>query len=184
MRTRGRCAPVNGSAWLLVLAVLLTCGHARVAAQEPSKQAQKALGEKAIAIVQKATKVEAFRISSERTDKKGDQYIAGFPILEKAKDLDKDFAAKFAKVLLGDKAYGGVSARCYQPGVAFRIWQDKNAVEVIICFKCTNFEVHVMGADMNIELDLHGFGPGLEPFLALAKEAFPKDNEIQGLKSK
>ena len=181
MRLRARYVALAG---LLLVAGILTRGHEPVAAQEVPKAAQKALGEKGVAIVQKATKVEAFRISPKRTDKKGDKYIGGYPILDTAKELDKNFAAKFAKVLLSDKVYAGDSERCYEPGVAFRLWQDKNAVEVIICFRCTNFEVHVMGAERGEELDLHGFGPGLEPFLALAKEAFPKDNEIQGLKSK
>jgi hypothetical protein len=82
---------------------------------------------------------------------------------------------------LGHKAD---SHRCYEPGVAFRVWHDKEAVEVIICFRCTNFEVGLMGQNAGDEQRLYGFGPGLEPFLALAKEALPDDKEIQSLKSK
>ena len=36
----------------------------------------------------------------------------------------------------------------------------------------------------DVEAALFGFGPGLEPFLALAKEALPDDADIQRLKSK
>lgn len=163
------------------VATLLAVSTTR--ADEPSAAAKSALGPKGIAILQKPTKVEAFRINPKPTDKKGDGYILGYAITSRAKELPKDFAGKVAKVLLGEKAYAGDSAKCFQPGVAFRVWKDKEAVDVVICFRCTNFEVRLMGEEKaEDDTELHGFGPGLEPFLALAKEAFPDDNEVQGLK--
>jgi hypothetical protein len=152
---------------------------------EPPKKVKEMLGKKATTILAKATKVEAFRIKPGRTDKAGDGFIAGYPITAKGKKLDEAFAAKVTKALFDEKTYGGAGARCFEPGVAFRVWNGKEAVEVIICFRCTNFEVQVSGAKKDgDETEQYGFGPGLEPFLALAKEAFPDDREIQGLKGK
>jgi hypothetical protein len=151
-------------------------------ADPPPDKVKKLIGDQAAGILDGATSVEVFRIQPERTDKKGDKYIAGYTITSRGKKQGKEFAAKVTKALYDEKTYMGQSARCYQPGVAFRIWKVKEAVEIIICFKCTNFEVAVMGQDPTTELQQFGFGPKLEPFLALAKEALPDDNEIQSLK--
>jgi hypothetical protein len=166
-----------------VMATVTVCGDDKT--PEPPEKVKERLGEKATAILAKATKVEAFRIESGRTDKAGDDYIAGYPITAKGKKLDEAFARKMTKALFDEKTYEGLSARCFQPGVAFRVWSGKEAVEVIICFRCTNFEALLMGENKEgDEVEQYGFGPGLEPFLALAREAFPDDGEIQGLKSK
>jgi hypothetical protein len=141
---------------------------------------KKILGEKAIALLEKANKVEAFRIEEKQTQKTGDDYIAGYRIIGKSKNLGEKFPAKLRAALFEEKIYFGQAARCFDPGVAFRIWHDKQAIEVVICFHCTNFTVGMAGE----KAGSHGFGPRLEPFLALAKEAFPDDADIQGLKSK
>jgi hypothetical protein len=152
---------------------------------EPSRKVKEAIGEKATTILARATKVEAFRIKPEHTDKTGDNYIAGYPITSRSKKLGEKFAQKMTKALFEEKTYEGEGAKCFDPGVAFRVWSGKEAVEVIICFRCTNFQVQVMGEKKDSdEVREFGFGPGLEPFLALAREAFPDDREIQGLKSK
>ena len=152
---------------------------------EPPKKVKELLGDKATAILAKATRVQAFRISAEETGKVGDDYIAGHRITAKGKKLGEEFAEKMTKTLFDEKTYDGQSAKCFEPGVAFRVWAGKEAVEVIICFRCTNFQVQVMGEKKDSdEVREFGFGPGLEPFLALAREAFPDDREIQGLKSK
>jgi hypothetical protein len=170
-----RTFPVLAAGTLLLMSTLTS-------ADPPPDKVKKLIGDKAAGILDGATSVEVFRIQSERTDKKGDKYIAGYPITSKGKKQGKEFAAKMIKALYDEKTYTGQSARCYQPGVAFRIWHGKDAVEIIICFKCTNFEIAVMGEDPITELQMFGFGPKLEPFLALAREALPDDNEIQSLK--
>ncbi len=155
------------------------------AADGPSAAVKKVLGDKVVAILQKPTKVEAFRIEPRQDDElKGDQQIAGYPIIARAKELDAKFTAKLVAVLHDEKTYNGQSARCFDPGLAFRIWSDKEAVEVIICFRCTNLKVKLMGEEEEAELVLHGFGPEIGPLTRLAKEAFPDDKAIQGLPEK
>jgi hypothetical protein len=151
----------------------------------PPEKVKKLLGEKGAAVVANATKVEVFRIDSRRTGKDDDKHIAGYPITAKGKEQGKEFAAKVRKALFDVKTYTGDSARCYEPGVAFRIWNGKDALDVVVCFRCANFQIGLKGDKKDDdELDLFGFGPSLEPFLALAKEALPDDREIQALKSK
>jgi hypothetical protein len=165
------------------LAVLLGTA-AWAPADPPSDKVKKFLGGKAVTLLEKATKVEVFRIRSERTGKQGDKYIAGYAITAKGKEQGKELAAKVRKAMFEDKTYLGQSARCFEPGVALRVWNDKEALEIVICFKCTNFQVTFKGEKDDVEPALFGFGPGLEPFLALAKEALPDDAAIQGLKSR
>jgi hypothetical protein len=164
------------------LVVLLAVGTLD-AGDEPSPFVKNALGEKALDILKNATKVEVFRIKPAKTENKNEKTIAGYPIIGKAKKKGKEFTAKVTKVLFEEKTYKGQSARCFEPGVAFRIWHEKQAVDVVICFRCTNFAIGVMGKEQNEdEEELHGFGPRLEPFLSLAKEALPDDKDIQALK--
>ena len=53
-------------------------------------------------------------------------------------------------MMLDDKTHFGDAARCFQPGVAFRIWRDKEAVDVVICFKCTNLEINLKGSPADV----------------------------------
>jgi hypothetical protein len=159
-------------------------GAVFVRADPPSDKVKRFLGDKTAEIVEKATRVEVFRINSQRTNEPGDKYIAGYKITAKGKKQGMKFAAKVRAALFDEKTYLGQSARCYEPGVAFRVWHGEEAVEVIICFRCTNFEVLRKGAPLTAERNLFGFGPGLQPFLALAQEALPNDRVIQSLKSR
>jgi hypothetical protein len=159
-------------------------GAVLVRADPPSDKVKRFLGDKAAEVVAKATRVEIFRIRPQRTTETGDQYIAGYKITARGKKQGMKFAAKVRQALFDEKTYSGQSARCYEPGVAFRVWHGEEAVEVIVCFRCTNFAVLRKGAPANEERNLFGFGPGLQPFLALAQEALPDDREIQALKSR
>lgn len=144
----------------------------------PSEKLKKLLGDKIVAILSGPTKVEAFRIESERNAKKGDKQISGYKITASASVKGKEFAAKVAKVMLDEKTHLGDAARCFQPGVAFRIWRGKDAVDVIICFKCTNLGINLKDDPPGPgEADPHGFGPETEPLQRLVKEAFAADRE-------
>jgi hypothetical protein len=95
-------------------------------------------------------------------------------------------------VLLENATYFGDQAKCFEPGVAFRLWKEKESVEVIICFHCANLKLTAKGgkADANDDDGIPksgGFGgaEGSYGRLAkLAKEAFPDDKHIQALKDK
>ena len=165
------------------LALVAAAGHAEDKAKVSDK-VQKKLGKKALAVLNGASHVEAFRIKPTKQEGAKKQ-VAGYPITATGKDQGKEFASELATVLKDDKTWFGVSARCFNPGVAFRVWNDKESVDVIICFGCSNFELMVRDAAGKAVHKTHGaFGPRSGPLLKLARKAFPDDKDIQGLKEK
>ena len=178
---------------VLLLAGLTICSWAVAngAEKEPGKKVKELLGDKTIAILQSAARVEVFRIDPDDSAK-GPKRIGGYAITATGKELDKEFTGKLADVLLDDATYFGDQAKCFEPGVAFRLWKDKESVEVVICFHCANLKLTAKGVKGDaIDDDGHpksgGFGSteGSYGRLAkLAKEAFPDDKDIQALKDK
>jgi hypothetical protein len=150
---------------------------------KPSEKVKERLGDKTIAILRGATKVDVFRISPNMAKKDEEKQIGGYPITATGAEQKKEFAAKLAAVLLEEKTYFGQQARCFNPGVAFRLWKDKESVDVVICFACTDLRLVSRDADgKEIKSTSGAFGPDIQPLLKLAKEAFPDDKEIQGIK--
>ena len=162
----------------------LLVGLTLVAAEDtkPTDQVKKHLGEATIAVLQGATKVEAFRIEPE-PEKLDGSLIGGYPIKATGKQQNKEFAARLTTVLLDEKTLFGRQAKCFEPGIAFRLWKDKESVEVMICFDCKNLRLDTRNADgKQVKSTTGAFGPDIQPLLKLAKEAFPDDKEIQAIK--
>jgi hypothetical protein len=134
-----------------------------------------------------ATKVEVFRIDGRDNVvkptpmKPGDPAVGGYAILAHGTDQGSEFAAKLGGVLADEKTYTDVSAKCFWPGVAFRVWKGAESVDVIICFKCQNFYLGPP-TEQNVteNASFHG-SSNASRLVRLAKEAFPDDKEIQAL---
>jgi hypothetical protein len=149
-----------------------------------SDKLKKQLGNEALSVLDGATRVQAFRIKP-RKEQGAKEQIAGYPITATGKEQGKDFAAELTSVLKDDKTWFGMGARCFIPGVAFRVWKDKESVDVIICFNCSNF--HLIARDAagkEVHKTGGAFGPNNVPLLKVAKKAFPDDKEIQGIPEK
>jgi hypothetical protein len=182
MRSRPTAISLAGLAVCLV-------ATATGADKAPSKEVKERLGDKTIAILQGATRVEVFRIDPDESAKRAKR-IGGYAITVTGKEQNKEFTGKLADVLLDDGTYVGDQAKCFEPGVAFRLWKDKESVEVVICFHCANLKLTAKGAngdalDGGDSKKIGGFGgdKGSYGSLAkLAKEAFPDDKDIQALK--
>lgn len=137
-----------------------------------------------------ATKVEVFRIDGRGPNdpsgttpiKPGDPTVGGYAIMARGKDQGREFAAKLWDILNDNKTYTDKFAKCFNPGVAFRVWKGEESVDVIICFRCNNF---YLGPPTDIRvMETASFhdSPNRRRFVQLAKEAFPNDKELQNLK--
>src|SRR4051794_18165930 len=125
MTSSKRClAVVALTAVLAVFALALSGQGRQEEAGEPSKKGGGLLGDPTVTGLRGATRVEAFRIRSERTNDDVPR-IAGYPIVATAKEQGKDYAGRLTNVLFTDATYEGRANRCFEPGVAFRVWTDK-----------------------------------------------------------
>jgi hypothetical protein len=140
------------------------------------------LGERMTAILNGATKAEAFRIADKPLEKPEGQHVSGYPVLSAAKEQGKDFAKRLSALVQDEKSLFSAQARCFSPGVAFRLWKDKESVDVVVCYMCWGLRLTARDADGEV---LHqtggGFKANYNAWVKLAKEAFPEDQQIQGL---
>jgi hypothetical protein len=155
-------------------------------AVDPSKKVIGILGDDTVGVLKNATKVEPFRIDPTKTTDGTIKRIGDYPIIAVGKEQGKDFTLRLTNVLFTDATYEGRSAKCFDPGVVFRVWTDKKEwVDVVICFHCENFVLTVYDANSKVlKQDVLGpFGgtPSRKVLVKLAKEAFPDDKAIQAL---
>jgi hypothetical protein len=146
----------------------------------PSEKVSKRLGEKTLAILKGADRVEVFRLDNRLIEKvpEGVKKFGRFAITAMGKEQGKEFAGKLAAVLMKDETYFGRALRCFEPGVGFRIWNGKESVDMTICFGCSNFYVGGAYGEFGGSKGIYG------QLAKLAKEAFPDDKEIQELPDK
>jgi hypothetical protein len=138
------------------------------------------------AILAGATTVEVYRtdgMNRPRANKPcqaGELRIGGFLVTARGQDQGADFAARLAAVLSNPETYSDSRALCYNPGVAFRVKHGAEAVDVLICFRCDNF---YLGPPTDHARETASFHDthARRRLVQLAKEAFPEDQEIQGL---
>jgi hypothetical protein len=180
-----------GLVGILLFVLLLGGISAREKAdpKDPSDKVKEVLSAEGIKILKGVTKVEVFRVDSSREAQKGEKKIGTYPISATGKTQGKAFAGELVKVLFADDTYYGREAKCFEPGLAYRLWKGKASVEVIICFKCTNLRVTAKDAKGKVlnesdETPPGGFGGTASEaaLIKLAKKAFPRDKDIQALK--
>ena len=135
-----------------------------------------------------ATRVEVFRLWGDPDDPKtpkptaDEKKISGFRVRAQGQDQGKAFAAKLAAIVEDKGAHSKAFAKCFWPGVAFRVWKDNEPIDVVICFVCHNLYCGpptTTEARENISFYDSPLGARL---VRLAKVAFPDDPEIQALK--
>jgi hypothetical protein len=174
----------------LTLAALACLPLACVTMGNPSGRVKQFLGDKAVAVLDGADRVEVFRVDPglPRGDKeppKDGEKIDRYVITATGKEQGKDFADRLKAILFDERTYLFDSAKgcIFQPGVAFRVWHGKDAVEVLLCFSCQELEVLTRDESGEIVHRAHeDFDPAWGPLVKLAQEAFPDDPEIKKLK--
>lgn len=163
--------------WILLpFVVLIGCGGA----------AKKHFDDRTIAILSGATKVEVFRtdgyndIATAKEKKPDEKRMGGYLVTAQGQDQGKEFAAKLSKILFDDRTYSNARAKCFWPGVAYRVWKDQECIDVLICFKCDNL---YCGPPIERTFENASFwdSPLRSELVGLAKQAFPEDKQIQAL---
>jgi hypothetical protein len=148
----------------------------------PRESVAEKLGERMNGILNGATKAEAFRIAHKPSEKPEGKHVSGYPVLSAAKEQGKDFAKRLSALVQDEKSLFSAQARCFSPGVAFRLWKEKESVDVVVCYKCWGLRLTARDADGEV---LHeaggGFKANYDAWVKLAKEAFPEDKQIQAL---
>jgi RNA polymerase sigma factor (sigma-70 family) len=159
----------------------------------PGDALRRRYGDKTIAILQGATKVEVFRVDPadyvdpEKTKEGQDKRFGGYAIMLKGEDQGEKLAQKAAALLLDrDNFLMNAAKGCkFSPGVGLRFWKGKEFAELLLCYKCS--ELKVIAPDtkaQGVTIPMADFEKGRAAFIKLAKELFPKDEVIQGLKDK
>jgi hypothetical protein len=137
-------------------------------------------------VLAEATKVEMFRLDGKEADSldppRPGKRLAGFLVTEQGPDQDGEFARKLLGILSDEKTYTDKFAKCFWPGVAFRVWREEECVEVLICFLCDNFYCGPPVKGRARENATFKDSPRRADLVRLAKEAFPDDKEIQAFK--
>jgi len=171
--------------WALgLLGLLLAVQAGRPADEVPTEKVKKHLGDDVVKILQGATKVEAYRIEPAPA-KPDEKQIGGFKIKATGKEPKAEFAKKLGSTLLDEKSLFGTQARCFLPGVAFRVWKGEESVDVIICFGCSNLRMVAHDAKgKEIKKVSGAFGPDDANLRKLAREAFPDDKDLEPTKDK
>ena len=140
--------------------------------------------EPGLATLKAATRVETFRVDPGYGLGTNKTQIGGYGISSTGKEQGKEFASKLSAILLKPETYFFEKAkRCmFQPGVAYRLWKDQDAVEVVVCFSCDEIEVFVKdGAGKITHYSGEDFDNARAGMVALARQAFPNDKEVQSL---
>ncbi|MDB5337268.1 MAG: hypothetical protein JWN70_2887 [Planctomycetaceae bacterium] len=133
-------------------------------------------------ILRGAQRVEVFRVGSKPVKDGSEKSIGDFPILATGKEQGADFARRLSRVLLSSGVTANRKKCGLEPGVAYRLWNGDRAVEVLVCFKCDVLWPHVMGSQFaKPHHEWQDFDRARPELLALTKEAFPQDAEIQQL---
>jgi RNA polymerase sigma factor (sigma-70 family) len=162
----------------------------RAAAKGPAEGLRQRYGDKTVAILLGATKVEAFRLS--RDDRVGPgkddgkvKRFAGYAVTATAPGQGEKFAKKAAALLLDRNNFvlNMASKDEFVPDIGLRFWKGKDFAELTLCYREWS-EVKVIFPDpvaQGVEFPSVDFGPGRKAFVELARQLFPRDREIQGL---
>lgn len=172
-------------------ALAIALGAARADDEKPKGPTDKVKawmgGDRPVSIVAGVTKVECFRVNPEKPNEPMGKECGGYPIIATAKDQTREFGLKLAAILFDEKTYDFERAkRCgFEPGVGFRLWKDKDWVDLVLCFHCDELEISTIPPGEKERKSAHeDFDAARPALVALCRAAFPDDKEIQGLKDK
>lgn len=150
------------------------------------------LGDRTLWAIKNVTRVETFRVSpplhqlSEKTNLNGKRTVAKCAVISEGKSLGRDSAKQLSSALLAAISSDFKQTHTsFQPGVAFRLWHNDEAVDVAVCFQCSNMNVaeYSQTGTTSRSFSYLRSIDSIHPVLVkLAKKAFPNDRQIQQIK--
>jgi hypothetical protein len=139
-------------------------------------------GEPTFEAIKTAKSIEAVRIDGKKYDEKlpDKTAILGYPITGESVELTPEQIKTLGTILADPGTYHFDRAKgCeFLPGVALRTTAGKQEVVILLCFGCDELAIYVSGKRVGHE----DFDNARGKLAALAKQIFPKDEEIQLLK--
>ena len=105
-----------------------------------------------------------------------------FRIIDEPIPVPKELAAPLATLILNPASYESVYKLCiFEPGVAFRFWKGKEALDVFLCFHCGDLGFQRVGATTALGGKL-SFDPVRSRLVGIVQAARPKDARFRDLK--
>lgn len=155
---------------VLLASVLCFAGFAA----EP-ESVRSEIGANAVKMIEAAQSTETYRIEADAGQKPSNWTKGPVWNAEKTREI--------VNALLADKSFLlALSKGCKpRPGVAFRLVSGETKFDVLLCFECTMLMVSCENPKM---YSTFHFEPSRSTWTRWAKEAFPNDPVIQGLKGK
>lgn len=137
------------------------------------------LDEAGLETLKRPTRIQAFRIKADLTNRPDDPH--DYEVLSEAVPVPTTMAAKIVNLLITLKTFVGDPKVSCIPlyGVRLVFLRDDDRVDVFLCFECQLLLVAHNGVVTGGE----GFGEIHGELLRAAKALFPKDREIQDLKT-
>lgn len=163
--------------WSLLGLVVLCGADAKV--PEASRKLKAHLGAKVADILKAPTKVEVFRLDPRYlgSDKSDAKQFLGYRITATGKEQGTEFGARLAGLLQQDKAwFNRDKFTAPNPVVGFRIWKNKDAVEILYD-SSARVGARMVGAKSKV---INGnCDPLAAGFGKLAVECFPNDKDLK-----
>jgi hypothetical protein len=132
-------------------------------------------GKEAMALLEHAEKVEAFRLKDSEYQKTIDTY----EMVGDAVPVDREAAIRLATLFTSVDSFLLDSAKGCVPryGVRIRFAKDEATLDVLFCFTCNTFLTYLNGKSVGGE----DFDPIRPQLVAIMKSLFPKDEVIEKL---
>jgi hypothetical protein len=104
-----------------------------------------------------------------------------FRILPEPKPVPADLVPQLSRLFLQRSSYADFYTLCiFDPGVAFRFWKGSEAVDVLVCFHCSDLGFQVVGAPEALGSKL-AFDPIRAELARLVRVARPGDPRFEKL---